>query len=81
MSNMEANFSVAAQLQANFATKVQSTVRLLADNTSTQITLSNPNAEANRIDFELTSGSMDDVDKACSYNGITRDGNTLTIQD
>lgn len=80
MSDLEANFSVAAQLEANFATKIQSTVRLLADNTSTEITLINQNTEANSIDFELTSGSMDDVDKACSYNGIARHGNTLTIQ-
>jgi hypothetical protein len=77
MSLIEQNFSLAAQLNEHAAVKIQSMLRLLADNTSTEIKLENPVIDGNQIYFELISGSYADIDLACEYKNIQRSDNEL----
>lgn len=80
MSLIEENFALLADnLNENVAVQIQSALRLLDDNTDTQIKLSNPNSEAQTVDFELVTGSIDDVNQACEFKDVKINGQTLGI--
>lgn len=79
MSLIEENFATATKLDENAAVRIQSTIRLLEDNTDTRIKLKNPAEGGNTVDFELVNGELSDLDQACDYNGVTRNDHTLTV--
>ncbi|UAA40085.1 hypothetical protein KIH87_06970 [Paraneptunicella aestuarii] len=78
MSLIEENFATATKLDENAAVRIQSTIRLLEENTDTRIKLKNPVEGGNTVDFELVNGEMSHVDQACDYNGVNRNDHTLT---
>jgi hypothetical protein len=77
MSLIEENFRLAAELDEYAAVKIQSMLRLLHENTSTQIKLERPVIGGNVIYFELISGNHADIDLACEYKNIRRIENEL----
>lgn len=79
MTLMQENFKIAAELNENAAVRIQTVIRLLWDNTETRIKLKNPVEGGNLVDFEIMSGTMADVDMACSPNGVTCNENTLQV--
>lgn len=77
MSLIKQNFNLAAQLNELAAVKIQSMLRLLADNTDTMIKLEQPEKGAMAISFELVSGSFEVLDEVCAYKNIQRQQNRL----
>ncbi|MDP5130588.1 MAG: hypothetical protein NWQ54_06870 [Paraglaciecola sp.] len=77
MSLIEDNFTLTAELDELAAVKIQSMLRLLNDNTATQIKLERPVIGGNTIYFTLVSGSYSDIDLACDYKDIQRTNNEL----
>tara|TARA_R110002153_G_scaffold13002_7_gene48614 strand:- start:642 stop:881 length:240 start_codon:yes stop_codon:yes gene_type:complete len=77
MSLIEENFRLAAELGEVAAVKIQSMLRLLHENTSTQIKLERPVIGGNVIYFALISGNDADIDLACEYKNIRRIENEL----
>ena len=79
MTTMADNFKLLANLDEAVAVQIQSMLRLLEDNTSTRLTLSNLNTDAQTVDFTIDEGSMDDVQQACEFKGVTINGNALSV--
>jgi hypothetical protein len=77
MSLIEENFRVAAELNEHAAVKIQSMLRLLQENTSTQIKLERPVAGGNLVYFKLISGKDADINLACEHKNIQRIENEL----
>ena len=80
MSLLEENFIIAAELAENSAIRIQATLRMLKDNTQTQIKLKDPIVGGDAVSFDLVSGSLADLDRACSYNNVIRNDFTLVAK-
>lgn len=80
MSLIEENFTICSKLAENSAIRIQATLRLLKDNTQTEIKLKDPVVGGTSVEFDLMSGSLIDVDRACSYNGVNRNDFTLIAE-
>ena len=79
MTTMAENFELLANLNEAVAVQIQSMLRLLEDNTSTRLTLSNLNTDNQTVDFAIDEGSMDDLKQACDFKSINVNGNTLSV--
>ena len=79
MTTMADNFTLLANLDEAVAVQIQSMLRLLEDNTSTRLTLSNLNTDAQTVDFTIDAGSMDDLQQACDFKSVKINGNTLSV--
>ncbi|MFT5676321.1 MAG: hypothetical protein ACI808_002262 [Paraglaciecola sp.] len=80
MSLLQENFNIAAELAENSAVRIQATLRMLKDNTQTEIKLKDPVAGGTSVAFDLLNGSLDDVDRACGYNSVNRNNYTLLAE-
>lgn len=76
---MAENFELLANLNEAVAVQIQSMLRILEDNTSTRLTLSNLNTDAQSVDFVIDEGSMDDLKQACDFKSVIIEGNTLRV--
>ena len=60
--------------------RIQATLRMLKDNTPTEVKLKNPVDGGTSVEFDLLNGSLADLDRACGYNAVTRNHNTLLAE-
>lgn len=80
MSLLQDNFIIAAELTENSAIRIQATLRMLKDNTQTEVKLKDPVVGGHSVEFDLLSGSLTDLDRACSYNNVSRNQYTLLAE-
>lgn len=79
MTTMAENFELLANLNEAVAVQIQSMLRLLEDNTSTRLTLSNLNTDNQTVEFVIDEGSMDDLTQACDFKSVKIEGNILSV--
>jgi hypothetical protein len=80
MSSLQENFIIAAELAENSAVRIQATLRMLKDNTQTEVKLKDPVVGGTSVEFDLLNGSLADLDRACSYNDVSRNQYTLRAE-